>query len=299
MIYDAIVIGAGVAGLTCAMKLKQLGKSCIILEKRSLTTAKACGGGITNNALSLLSTLGIHTNEFLNADAKIITKVNQSFPDGTTEIYYYKNSNTKIKHSVGIRRKKFDEILLSHAAKNKIRIITGFDTNQIINNNYIHINDYIGRNLIYATGSMQQYYPSTYLKTFGISTELKAEMNVSDNTFYFFIDKSYYGGYAWIFPNGTNCWNIGVWQRNHFKLLKENFKKFYTTILTEKITHFTSIELPKSGSIHCGNKEIYIKYNNVYYIGECIGFASEQNGEGIYQAILSGISAAMDLYNTQ
>ena len=32
-IYDVVIIGAGPGGLACAIKAKELGQSCLILEK--------------------------------------------------------------------------------------------------------------------------------------------------------------------------------------------------------------------------------------------------------------------------
>lgn len=96
MVYDAIIIGAGVSGLSCAIKLKELGKSCLVLEKGSLTTAKACGGGITNKALSLLALLDINTSDFLDHDAKIVTKTKQFFSDGSIKVYDYTKQSTAI-----------------------------------------------------------------------------------------------------------------------------------------------------------------------------------------------------------
>lgn len=134
-------------------------------------------------------------------------------------------------------------------------------------------------------------------KTLGMSINIEAEMNLTDNVFYFYIDDAYCGGYAWVFPNGTNRWNIGVWQKGDFRSLKENFEQFYANTLSNKVTRFISKESPKSGYICCGNADEYLKKENVYYIGECAGFASDQNGEGIYQAVLSGMTAATDICN--
>lgn len=301
MVYDAIIIGAGVSGLSCAIKLNELGKSCVVLEKGSLAIAKACGGGITNKALSLLASLDIHTGDFLEHDAKIVTKTKQFFSDGNIKVYDYTKQFTTIKYSIGIKRQNFDYVLVKRATKAGIKIIRDYHIDKISCDSFVRVDDFVGKTLVYATGGVfgnqPNYVNST--KTLGISIDIEAEMNLSDNVFYFYIDDVYYGGYAWVFPNGTNRWNIGVWQKGNFRFLKENFEQFCANTLANKVTHFISKDAPKSGYICCGNTEEYLKKNKVYYVGECAGFASNQNGEGIYQAILSGVAAATDIYCNQ
>jgi len=298
VIYDVIIIGAGVAGLSCAIKLRQLGKTCLVIEKSSLSAAKACGGGITNKALSLLSALNIHTSEFLNNDAKIITKSKQFFSDGSIKVFDYSKQPTAVKYSIGIQRNLFDTIMLNHALEAGVEIVKDYNARKIYASKYVHVDDYIGKKLVYATGASLNtlIHSEKCIKTLGMSMNVAAEMDLSDNVYYFYIDKDYCGGYAWVFPNGTDKWNVGVWQKNDFMSLRKNFENFYTNTFMSKIKHLIHEEIPKSGYIYCGNSEIYKKQNNIYYIGECTGFASEQNGEGIYHAIFSGTSAANEMY---
>jgi len=297
VVYDAIIIGAGVSGLACAIKLKQLGKSCLVLEKSSLLSSKACGGGVTNKALSLLTSLNIHVSEFLNCDAKIVTKTKQFFFDGSVKVFDYTKQPTAVKYSIGIKRESFDSILLNHAMQAGIEIIKDYQVDKVSFDNFVHVDDYVGKKLVYATGGVLgiQQHNIVGTKTLGISINIEAEMNLSDNVFYFYIAADYCGGYAWVFPNGTNSWNIGVWQKGDFKSLKANFENFYANTIDNKVIRLISKESPKAGYICCGNPSQYIKEDNSYYIGECAGFASNQNGEGIYQALLSGISVATDM----
>lgn len=180
-----------------------------------------------------------------------------------------------------------------------VEIIRDYHVESIFYDSFVHVDDFVGKTLVYATGGVlgNQQNNLNSTKTLGMSINIEAEMNLTDNVFYFYIDDTYYGGYAWVFPNGTNRWNIGVWQKGDFRSLKENFEQFYANTLSNKVTRFISKESPKSGYICCGNAEEYLKKDNVYYVGECAGIASDQNGEGIYQAVLSGIKAATDICN--
>src|SRR4051794_6124068 len=52
--YDAIVVGAGPAGSTCAYRLSSAGASVLLLDKARFPRDKPCGGGVTIRALEQL-----------------------------------------------------------------------------------------------------------------------------------------------------------------------------------------------------------------------------------------------------
>ena len=54
MTYDAIVVGAGPAGSTCAYRLAEEGASVLLLDRASFPRDKPCGGGVTLRALKAL-----------------------------------------------------------------------------------------------------------------------------------------------------------------------------------------------------------------------------------------------------
>jgi geranylgeranyl reductase family protein len=54
MTYDAIVVGAGPAGSTCAYRLAKAGASVLMLDRARFPRDKPCGGGVTLRALKAL-----------------------------------------------------------------------------------------------------------------------------------------------------------------------------------------------------------------------------------------------------
>ena len=57
--YDAIVVGAGVAGSTAAILLAQAGWSVALIEKHEFPRRKVCGEALSAGNLALLDALGI------------------------------------------------------------------------------------------------------------------------------------------------------------------------------------------------------------------------------------------------
>jgi geranylgeranyl reductase family protein len=52
--YDAVVVGAGPAGSTCAYRLAEAGASVLLLDRATFPRDKPCGGGVTGRAARLL-----------------------------------------------------------------------------------------------------------------------------------------------------------------------------------------------------------------------------------------------------
>jgi len=59
MVYDTVIIGGGLAGLTSAIHLAQSGVSVLVVEKQPYPHHKVCGEYVSNEVLSYLNYLGI------------------------------------------------------------------------------------------------------------------------------------------------------------------------------------------------------------------------------------------------
>lgn len=57
--FDAVIIGAGLAGSTCAILLSRAGWNVALVEKQSFPRRKVCGECIAASSLTLLETLGV------------------------------------------------------------------------------------------------------------------------------------------------------------------------------------------------------------------------------------------------
>ena len=68
--YDAIIIGGGLAGLTCALHLSRQNCSILLIEKYTYPHHKVCGEYVSNEVLPYLNSLGI---EPFSEGAKRIT----------------------------------------------------------------------------------------------------------------------------------------------------------------------------------------------------------------------------------
>ena len=58
-LYDVIIIGGGLAGLTCGLHLSQQGVKVLLIEKNQYPHHKVCGEYISNEVLPYLQSLGV------------------------------------------------------------------------------------------------------------------------------------------------------------------------------------------------------------------------------------------------
>lgn len=113
-IFDVIIVGGGLAGLTSAIHLSKREKHVLLIEKSAFPKHKVCGEYVSNEVLPYLNSLGIDP---ISEGAKKITKVHIS----TTK-------NNLIKGELplggfGISRYFLDHLLAKKARLNGVQIL--------------------------------------------------------------------------------------------------------------------------------------------------------------------------------
>jgi menaquinone-9 beta-reductase len=111
---DIIIIGGGLAGLSCSLDLKKRGYDVLLIEKNTYPFHRVCGEFISNEVLPYLNSIGVRPHDF---GAKKISQMLLSSPSGEfTEI-------TLPVHSFGISRYKLDEEMMREAQKNGVEVV--------------------------------------------------------------------------------------------------------------------------------------------------------------------------------
>lgn len=113
-VYDVIIIGGGLAGLTSAIELSGKGAKVLLIEKKEYPYHKVCGEYISNEVLPYLRSLGFDPIAFGAADIK---RLRLSTPGG-------KNIYTKLDMGgFGISRYRIDKELCQLAMKNGTEVL--------------------------------------------------------------------------------------------------------------------------------------------------------------------------------
>lgn len=125
MNYDVIIIGAGPAGSTAAIKLAQSGHRVLMLEKSRFPREKLCGEFISPECLNIFDRLGVRQRMF-QAGARIIRRFNLFAPDGRSLEVPMEWMADGHSHAISLTRAMMDWILLERARELGVEVREGF-----------------------------------------------------------------------------------------------------------------------------------------------------------------------------
>ena len=110
---DALIVGGGPAGSSCAWKLRQAGLEVVVLDRQKFPRDKVCGGWITP---AVLEELELDPGEY--AQGRVFQPITGfrtcRMGDDPVETHYERPV------SYGIRRSEFDHYLLARSGARRI-----------------------------------------------------------------------------------------------------------------------------------------------------------------------------------
>lgn len=270
---DVLVIGAGPAGIAAAITAKQFGLDVLVVEKKSIDEEKICGDGLTEKSVTALSLLGITPDMLMLAGANEIH----------LSIHISAESRCILPHEASscftLQRKNLMKLLRSKAESLGVSILY----------NTLYKEEMIAGHIIDASGCQRKHPPIGSSFPVGISAIIRAETNLLVNSLYFVHHKAKDNGYCWAFPLSNNLWNIGIWQQKNIKCLKSSFDFFKRKYLDVYLKNIEYIRKP-SGALLGTISGIPSIYSQAYICGDAAGFCDAMSGEGISNALVSGMS---------
>jgi flavin-dependent dehydrogenase len=285
---DALIIGGGPAGSTCAWKLSQAGVDVLILDRASFPRTKLCAGWITPEVVDDLELdIDSYPHSFMSFN-KLHFHFNRfNFSKKTTQ------------HS--IRRLEFDDYLLKRSGapvrEHKVRKIEKQDGFYVVDGQYRC------RYLIGAGGTRCPVYRELFhdanpraklLQIATLEREFAYDWKNEECHLWFFRDGL--PGYAWYVPKANGHINIGLGGKadkikNGGGRLKNYWAGFKKNL--EELGLVRDVEFEPSGYSYYlrGNVDV-VRKDNAFIVGDAVGLASVDMGEGIGPAIQSAILAA-------
>ncbi len=123
---DALIIGAGPAGTSCAMALATRGRRVVLVDRSVFPRAKTCGGFIAPESRKLLESMGVW-NELLSQGAQLVNKAVLSSADGTAVTIPVHDGP-----ALGVSRDLLDKVLLARAKALGVEVLEGARIRQVI-----------------------------------------------------------------------------------------------------------------------------------------------------------------------
>lgn len=290
-VIDAIVVGGGPAGSTCAWKLRAAGVDVLVLDRSAFPRPKLCAGWVTPEAIADLELdpsdypASFLTFEELHLHWKLFTAKPKSR-----------------QHS--IRRFEFDDYLLRRAGvrvlQHKVRDI------QRDGDDYIVDGEFRCKYLVGAGGTACPVYRSlfqdrnprgTSLQTATYEHEFAYEWNDPACHLWFFGDGL--PGYAWYVPKANGYVNVGLGgmaaqlkrQGGH---LRDYWRRFVARLDNKGLVRYAHYQ-PTGYSYYLHDGADVVSDRNAYIVGDSVGLATRDLCEGIGPAVKSGLLAARSI----
>lgn len=307
--FDVIIAGAGPAGSTCAIALKNSGLKVALIDKDTFPRDKICGDAVSSVTKRVLRQINpeLETNLLDFAPKVNITHAKLHSPRfESLEIEF-----SKVGHC--IKRIDFDNWLFNHAKQNpdvtiyqqtklKDLEITDQQVHATLDNGDVLQAKVIvgcdGAHSIVAkkmanfkvdrkhySGAVRQYY--------------KNIKGLSGNSLEVYFLKGYLPGYFWIFPLSNNEANVGFGMLSDtIAKQKINLKESLHNIIhqipevAERFKDASPLEEVKGFGLPLGSKKYTISGHRFMLCGDAAALIDPFSGEGIETAIESGKFAA-------
>ncbi len=285
---DAIIVGGGPAGASCAWELARQGLTPLILEKKVFPRQKLCAGWVTPEVFRALE---CDPSQYPFG----IERVNTIF------FHLFKLTLPLKTRQYSIRRIEFDQWMLNRSGAEVIcHRVAKIDREKDM---FVVDQAFRSRFIIGAGGTncpvarhffSRREKPSAAECIITLEKEFYGTSRLSGCHLWFF--RHHLPGYAWLVPKAGGYLNIGIGGK------LAGLKKRKTTI--ENHWHRFINDLKLSGHIRdmAHRPRGYAYYlrqpgqtahkGNAFIIGDALGMATRDMGEGIGPAVRSGILAA-------
>lgn len=290
-VVDAIVVGGGPAGSTCAWKLRDAGLDVLVLDRMAFPRTKLCAGWVTPDVMTDLELdrqdypLSIMTFDRLHLHWKALT--------------------VKLKsrqHS--IRRFEFDDFLLRRAGarvvQHKVREIRRDGTDYVIDGQF-RCKYLVGAGgtacPVYRTLFHESNPRASMLQTATYEHEFAYDWERGECHLWFFDDGL--PGYAWYVPKANGFINVGLGGmadrlKRQGGRVQEYWLKFVDRLGRRGLIRYDHYQ-PTGYSYYLRGNVDVVSDNNAFIVGDSVGLATRDMGEGIGPAVKSGLLAARSI----
>ena len=291
---DALVVGGGPAGSTCARALRQAGWDVIVMDRARFPRDKVCAGWLTTHVLRRLE---LDADEYRGAGLTL-----QEITGFRTSVFGQRAVDTRYGRvvSYAIRRCEFDDFLLRRAL---VRVLEGAALSSLRREEDAWIvNDMVRAPVVIGAGG--HFCPvARHLRRRDDTPEpvvakeaefpLQGPSSVAPGMpeLLFCRDLE---GYAWCVRKGTYI-NVGIGRReNHgFGAHVDEFMEFLER--SGKAPGASRAHWKGHAYLASGTGARRLVDEGLVLIGEAAGLAYPESGEGIGPAIESGLLAAAAL----
>ena len=303
---DVIVVGAGPAGATAAMRLAQSGRRVLLCDRRVFPRDKACGDGLIADSLAALTTVGLIDR--VRALAAQATRLVTVSPSGVAVNF---DSTFLV-----LPRRVFDRLLFDRAVE------SGADFRQLVVDAPVMDGDRIVGVTARSPGTesvLTLRAPLTVLATGAegaVLTRFDREARAAPSGFairayaelgagrrlddlVISLERDLLPGYAWAFPVPGGLINVGVgWLASSRAPAGQNLRRRLDDLLAgqgvlgRRLGPSAAVEPYRGAPLRTGLQGARLAQPGLAVIGEAGGTTYAVSGEGIGKAMESALLLA-------
>ena len=293
--FDAIIVGGGPAGSTCAWQLRRAGLDVAVIDKRDFPRDKVCAGWVTPAAVE---TLQLDLDEYR---ATRILQPIRSFLTGSMAGRMVETRYDEVA-SYGIRRFEFDHYLLDRSGA---KLFTGHSVKRLERaDGHWRVNDIakapvvvgagghfcpVARHLGAKVGSTESIVAAHEIE-FEMTDAQRADCAVAEETPEIFFCEDL-EGYGWVFRK-DNVLNVGLGREDN-RNIADHVRAFCDWLAARgRIPSDMPSKFKGHAYILHGRSRRISSGDGIVLAGDAIGLAYDRSGEGIRPAVESAVIAA-------
>ena len=300
---DVLIVGAGPAGIAAALTAQQRGLSVCVIDKATFPRDKCCGDGLTTGALRLLQQLGLQPSTV--ASWKVCRDVVLRSPSGRTVELQLPDDG---QFAAIASRMDLDAALVDHARQRGVLVREGVSFVDISCDGDYHVTTSDGvvtaRVVIAADGMWSpvrkalQPDRSPYLGEWHALRQYAHNVTgPASDRLYVWFEPDLLPGYAWSFPLADGRVNLGFGILRGATQKVGDMKSLWASVLSrphirEALGDAAVIDDKVSAwPIPARVTSATLSAGNVLFVGDAARATDVLTGEGIGQALLSGMLA--------
>ena len=285
---QVLIVGGGPAGAACAWQLTQHGIPCLVLDKAAFPRTKPCAGWVTPQVFQLLETQP------------------EDYPHSLTHFNQFRVSLRGFRfslptHQYAIRRVEFDNWLLQRSGAEVIQ----HQVQQVrqIEDGYLVDDRYSARFIIGAGGTHCPVRRNLFNENEArpksgliITREEEFAYPYQDARCHLWFFEDGLPGYAWYVPKTGGILNVGIGGsaarlKAKGQTLNEHWSRLVGKLDRAGLVTGHTFQ-PLGYSYRLQNRSPQLRWGNAFLVGDALGLATRDMGEGIGPAVHSGILSA-------
>jgi menaquinone-9 beta-reductase len=309
---DVVIVGAGPAGTAAGITLARSGKSVTIIDKAKFPRDKCCGDGLTTGCLRRLQTLGLDPKRV--ASWQDLSDVYVGAPSG--RVAHFPLPRNQGRFAAVARRVDLDHALVELARDHGVTVLedrqlTG--ATQDASAVKLHIDGYDDLAAPYVIGADGMWSslrkalvgpvtggPTTpYLGEWHAQRQYFSNVHTAESRdLWVWFEKDLLPGYVWCFPLPDGGVNFGFGIERSPDVATKSMKSTWASLLERP--HIRKVlgndalgeGTPKAWPIPCGINHAVLTNGRALFVGDAALAGDVLTGEGIGQALQTGIAAA-------